>query len=136
MLIVDDDLSFLAAARRALSSGTVPFDVVTTETGSAALALLEEFADSDAPLPDFVVLDYHLPDTTAPTLLRRLSEHPVLAGLPVLVLTRDPEGRAREKALLAGASDFASKPSRVQALREIVLEFWENHASRPDDPPR
>lgn len=129
VLIVDDDVAFLDAAKRALTSGGIPFDVETASTGAAALEILE-----GGLAPDFVLLDYHLPDVTAPSLLRRLADHPLLRELPVLVVTREARERAREESLGAGAADFASKPSRVQALRELVVEFWETHGSIANDP--
>jgi two-component system chemotaxis response regulator CheY len=136
VLVVDDDASFLAAAVRALESGMPAFDVDTADTGRAAVALLESSTAGDVPLPDLVLLDYHLPDTTAPTLLRRFAEDPILRELPVLVLTRDAREEARDQAVQAGASDFASKPSRVHALREIVIRFWETYGPASDDPSR
>ncbi|HZR82265.1 MAG TPA: response regulator [Candidatus Binatia bacterium] len=136
VLVVDDDVSFLAAAARALAAGNPPFDVATVESGAAAIALLERSADGDGPLPDFVLLDFHLPDTTAPSVLGQLSLHPTLKGLPVLVLTRDARDEARTDALVAGARDFAHKPSRVHALRELAIRFWQRHGPDADDPPR
>jgi CheY-like chemotaxis protein len=133
LLIVDDDPSFLAAASRALVSGSAGFDVVTADTGFEAVDLLKRAGAGEAPLPDVILLDYHLPDTTAPTLLRRLAAYPWLKELPVLVLTRDERESARDDALDAGATEFASKPSRVQALRDIVVQFWETHGAAVDD---
>lgn len=135
VLIVDDDQAFLSAASHALAGATVAFEVTTTETGAGALALLDRTAEQGE-LPDFVLLDYHLPDTTAPSVLKRLAATPALASLPVLVLTRDAREEAREDALLAGASEFATKPSRLVALRDVVVRFWENHAPSTHDPAR
>ena len=133
---MDDDASFLSAATRALAGGAEPLEVHTAQTGGGAIGLLEALASDAAGLPDFVVLDYHLPDATAPALLRWLADQPLLANLPVLVLTQDARERARETALRAGARGFAAKPSRVRSLREILLRFWSDHGPRRDDPTR
>lgn len=130
ILVIDDDVAFLDAAKRALSNAAVSFDVTTAETGTSAIAALV----ASTQLPDFIVLDYHLPDTTAPSLLERFAADPVLRAIPVLVVTRDGRESAREQVLLAGATDFASKPSRVSALRDLVTRFWETHGPRADDP--
>jgi CheY-like chemotaxis protein len=125
VLIVDDDVAFLDAARRALTSGGLGFSVETAETGAQALAIL-----AGADRPDLVLLDYHLPDITAPRLLGLSAEK---RRPPVLVVTREAHDDAREESLSAGAADFAAKPSRVRALRELVLHFWERHGFVADD---
>jgi len=134
VLIVDDDTSFLSAAERALAIGSPGFDVTTAGNGLEAIALLKDAEADETSLPDVVLLDYHLPDTTAPSLLQRLAALPSLREIPILVLTRDERESAREDALRAGATDFAFKPSRVQALRDMVVEFWETHGTSVGDP--
>lgn len=134
VLVIDDDRVFLGAATRALTEGTPPFEVQTAETGAAAIEVLSRAKLRGEEGPDLVLLDYHLPDTIAPALLRRLSADGFLERVPVLVLTRDERERARADALAAGAHAFSAKPSRVRALREIVIRFWEAHGSSTDDP--
>lgn len=47
------------------------------------------------PLGALILLDYHLPDVTAPSRLVRPSAHPALGEIPGLVLTLHPFARAR-----------------------------------------
>jgi CheY-like chemotaxis protein len=133
VLIVDDDDAFVSAAAHALSGASPAFEVTAATSGAAALEALRHAA-GEGELPDLLLLDYHLPDTTAPSLLRHLAGTPGSKPLPVLVLTRDARDEARDAALDAGASDFATKPSRLRALREIVVRFWESHGPTEDPP--
>lgn len=133
ILVIDDDVAFLVAAKQALSSISLSFDVTTAETGAAGIAILNAANSGDSRLPDFIVLDYHLPDTTAPSLLQRLAADPILRAIPVLVVTRDDRESAKEQVLLAGAAEFASKPSRVSTLRDLVVRFWNMHGPGADD---
>lgn len=128
LLIIDDDVSFLDAAKRALTSGGLGFAVTTAETGAQALEMLRR-----DPTPDLILLDYHLPDVTAPHFLQLLAGTDVGGRPPVLVVTREARDNARDESLCAGATDFAPKPSRVRALRELVLLFWERHGTVADD---
>ena len=132
VLVIDDDPAFLSAATRALTTAHPVFAVTTAMTGTAAVAILDIAHGTENDRPDLIVLDYHLPDTVAPNLLRRLTASGSLRGVPVLVLTHDE--RARGDALAAGARAFAAKPSRVRALREVIVHFWEVHGERTDDP--
>jgi CheY-like chemotaxis protein len=134
VLLIDDDPAFLRAATRALATARPSFAVTTAMTGAAAVAMLDVAGADENDRPDLIVLDYHLPDTVAPNLLRHLTASGSLRDVPVLVLTRDERERARGDALAAGARAFAAKPSRVRALREVIVHFWEVHGGLADDP--
>ena len=82
----------------------------------------------DAPRPAFVVLDFRLPDMNAPAVLHRLAAHPDLKTLPVLVLSQASWESDAAEARAAGATVFRVKPSGVQALRDLVVDFWKEHA--------
>ena len=125
VLVVDDNLGFLRAARAVLA-GT--FVVHTVENGAEALAFLERRPPfADAPRPAFVVLDFHLPDMNAPAVLGRLAADAALRTIPVLVLSQADWEEDAAAARDAGARAFRVKPSRVHALRDAVVAFWEEH---------
>jgi len=61
--------------------------------------------------PDLVVLDLHMPHVDGYAVLAALQEaFSATEFLPVLVLTADSTTEARDRALLAGAKDFLTKP--------------------------
>ena len=127
VLLVDDNQGFLRAARTVLAG---LFHVHTAANGRDALAFLERRPPFvDAPRPAFVVLDFHLPDMNAPAVLGRLGTSVPLAAVPVLVLSQADWEEDERAARAAGARAFRVKPSRVQALRELIVAFWEEHGA-------
>ncbi len=136
VLVVDDNRDFLRVMRTVLERGDPAFVVHTVETGTEALAFLERRAPyRDAPRPQFVVLDFLLPDMSAPAVLLRLHAHADLRAIPVLVLSQAGWEQDEAAARAAGACEFRVKPSRVGALRAAVVSFWEEHVHGIDRPP-
>ena len=132
VLVVDDNQGFLRAARAVLGDA---FRVHTVESGRAAVAFLERRPPfAEAPRPAFVILDFHLPDMDAPAVLDALRAHDGLARTPVLVLSQADWEEDARAARAAGARAFRVKPSRVRTLRDVVVDFWEEHGGpRPAD---
>jgi len=128
VLVVDDNPGFLRVARAVLESLTPPFLVHTVQSGRGALAFLRrEPPFTEAPTPAFVVLDLRLPDVDGPTVLRRIGEHETLRAIPVLVVSQAKWAEDEVAVREAGALDFRVKPSRVDDLRDVFLDFWEGH---------
>ena len=125
VLVVDDNQGFLRAVRVVLADA---FVVHTVENGAEALAFLDRRAPfADAPRPAFVILDFHLPDMNAPAVLAHLASDAGLCTIPVLVLSQADWEEDAAAARDAGARAFQVKPSRVHALRDAVVAFWEEH---------
>lgn len=133
VLVVDDNEGFLHIVRAALRDTTPPFAVHTAASGTEALAFLERRPPfADAPRPAFVVLDLRLPDFDAPEVLRRLAARGELDCLPVLVVSTarwDDDVTALQR---AGATRVQLKPSRVQALRDMLVAFWKEQVDGQD----
>ena len=128
VLLVDDDPDFRTGVQRTLERS--PLAVFTVADGTDALRFLRRQPPfSDAPRPAFIVLDYNLPDLNAPDVLGHLRADPALREIPVLVISQIPGPGDEAAALGAGAQAYSSKPSRVSALRTLVLDFWRAHGS-------
>jgi CheY-like chemotaxis protein len=129
VLVVDDNPGFLRVMRSVFARVTPAFSVHTVETGTDALAFLERRPPfADAPRPVFVVLDYRLPDMNAPVVLAQLARQKDLQSIPVLVLSQAGWADDARAATAAGAKLFRVKPSRVQALRDVIVTFWKEYA--------
>jgi CheY-like chemotaxis protein len=130
VLVVDDNPEFLDVACQLLRGVHPDVAVHTVQSGTDALAFLAQRAPyGDAPRPAFVVLDFRLPDMNAPQLLAGVRAIAALAALPILVLSQAGWPEDARAALAAGASAFVVKPSRAGALRRVLREFWNRHAS-------
>jgi DNA-binding response OmpR family regulator len=68
---------------------------------------------------DLLIVDWHLPDTTGPEVVRWVREH-IGPQLPVLFVTHRQEERDIVEGLDSGADDFMTKPVRIGELSARV----------------
>jgi putative two-component system response regulator len=64
----------------------------------------------DASTPDLIFLDLHMPVGGLGLIRELRSRFPRSVELPIVVLTADMTPEAKHRSLLAGASDFLTKP--------------------------
>jgi CheY-like chemotaxis protein len=132
VLLVDDDSNFCTAVDRALAS--VPLRPFAVGTAGEALRFLARKAPfDDAQRPAISVLDFNLPDLNAPAVLTNLRADPLSRAIPVLVLSQIAGPADEQAALGAGAQAYHGKPSRVAALRELLVDFWHAHGGYHGD---
>jgi CheY-like chemotaxis protein len=91
------------------------FDVVGTGSAQEALTRLR-----DGLLCCLVVFDWRMPGMDGEQFHQALSADPRLAGIPLLVLTGDPDGATRARAL--GVCHVALKPMEPAALLAVLEE--------------
>ena len=135
VLLVDDNPAFLSAARQVLQRARPSFAVSSVGSGADAIAFLERRRSfADAPRPEFIVLDFRLPDINAPAVLQWIMAREDLREIPVLVLSQASWAEDEAAAKAAGARAYRVKPSRVSALRDVIVGFWGEHVDAGDDP--
>src|SRR5246127_4512917 len=66
--------------------------------------------------PEVIVMDLNLPGVVGCEPPRRLKNQPETKEIPIIVLTADPKGKSREKALAAGCDEFELKPIDFEGL--------------------
>ncbi|MBW3572807.1 MAG: response regulator [Gemmatimonadetes bacterium] len=86
------------------------YGVLGAATGAEALRLAEER------LPDLVLLDMGLPDTTGLEVVRQLKAAPRTASIAVVALTGRDEEADRRACLAAGCAAYVVKPVNTQKL--------------------
>ncbi|MDQ1690549.1 MAG: hypothetical protein QOD87_657, partial [Pseudonocardiales bacterium] len=106
LLLVDDDQSFITAARLALEEAG--YLVTASPTGSAAEQLLAQVR------PDVVVADVSMPGGAGFELLRRLRSVHVDRAVPVILLTANGEDVLTGLSL--GADDCVARPLSISEL--------------------
>ena len=108
--VVDDDESFRVALVEALSS---------LGYGARGFASAEEFfAGDETESYDCVITDIHMPGMSGFDLKRRLLAHD--PGLPVIMITADPEPGLEAKAAAIGATCLLRKPFEADAVTDCL----------------
>ena len=105
-VVVDDEASLTDLLTMALRYEG--WDVRAASGGSAAIALIREFA------PDVVVLDVMMPDVDGLSVLRRLRADG--RDMPILFLTAKDSLDDRIQGLTAGGDDYVTKPFSLEEL--------------------
>ena len=112
ILLVDDNpqiLNILADLLRPLGHRLIC-------AASGALAL--DLAISDP--PDLVLLDVMMPGMDGFTVCRQIRAHPLLAQVPVILVTALDDRESRVRGFEAGADEFVTKPFDYVELRARV----------------
>lgn len=86
------------------------FSVSNSYTGREGMAKLEE------EIPDLLLLDLMLPDTTGIDICRKIKSNPKFSQLAVIMLTAKGEEEDIVKGLNAGADDYVTKPFSPRVL--------------------
>ncbi|MFU8869668.1 response regulator [Natronococcus sp.] len=107
-------------------------DVVDT-VGEGALAVLERRGDEGS-IPDLVLLDLNLPDTSGETVLERIRSSTTLRRLPVIVLSSSNADEDVESCYRAAANASLTKPiapDDLVSMIESLETFWFEHVRLP-----
>ena len=81
---------------------------------------LQGLAAIRAAPPDLLLLDMHLPDISGLDVLRQMKQDPVLAVVPVVVVSADATSLHVQEALQAGALHYVTKPLDVAQFLVLV----------------
>jgi two-component system, chemotaxis family, sensor kinase CheA len=116
VLVVDDDKRNIYALKNALIKEGM--EIHTAEEGKESLEILEKVDDID-----IVLMDIMMPGMDGYETMRRIRSNPTYDQLPIIALTAKAMKGDREKCLVAGASDYISKPLKIDQLLS-VLRVW------------
>ncbi|MEO0430676.1 MAG: response regulator [Cyanobacteria bacterium J06656_5] len=114
ILVIDDDEDAREILRRSLDEAG--YNVVCAASGEQGLALAGEL------LPDAITLDVMMPQMDGWSVLRQLKEMPVVAEIPVILLSIVDD---RPMGHSLGAADYLTKPID----RKRLLSVLETHLS-------
>ncbi|HKT08455.1 MAG TPA: response regulator [Gemmatimonadaceae bacterium] len=112
VLVIDDNSYARDLTRRVLVDEG--FDVIEAASGQSGLALARQQR------PDAITLDVLMPGMDGWAVLAELKADPVLAGVPVVMLTVLDD---RNLGLALGASDFMTKPIDRERLRQVISRY-------------
>lgn len=116
VLLAEDDLEIRDILQDLLEAEG--YDVIPASHGRQALEFLRSARGSK--LPDLIVLDIMMPLVDGHQVLDEMKKDPVLAEIPVVVLS----AAVRERP--AGAAAFLRKPIPLQKLFDTIRGFVES----------
>lgn len=107
VLVVDDTLDHLDLYEMALADH---YTILRATSGAAALEAA--FAEK----PDAILLDVMLPGDDGFVTCKRLKQHPITAGIPVVLFTASDGVDTEARAIQAGAIQLLHKPCSAERL--------------------
>jgi PAS domain S-box-containing protein len=114
ILIVDDIAANRQTLHELLDLPSLNYHIVEAENGPEALRVAAEAR------PDLVLLDVMMPSMDGFEVCRRLRADPLLAEMPVIMVTALDDLGSRLAGLDVGADDFITKPYHRAELRARV----------------
>ena len=124
ILIVDDDKEDQLLIREGFEAGAVPKRIHTVSDGAEALEYLlhtGRYAPPvEAPRPDLILLDLHMPYVNGRELLARVKKDEELKNVPIVVFTSSRREEDVRFCYAAGANAYVGKPADFDQLRAIL----------------
>lgn len=115
ILVVDDEPSIRQLLLATLDRGT--YELLEASTGSEALQ------QARIAVPDLVLLDVKLPDSSGLAVCARLKADPLLCNIPVVLVTAAGTESDREAGLAAGAAYYVTKPFSPLQLMALIRQL-------------
>jgi PAS domain S-box-containing protein len=112
VLVVDDDADVREFLQRSLAKAG--FQVVSATSGQECLQLAEELR------PDLITLDVMMPRMDGWSTLTALKDNPVLANIPVIMLTMVED---QNLGYALGAADYLTKPIDRDRLLAVLQKY-------------
>lgn len=135
LLLVEDSPDDADLMTEALQQGGLAVRVTHLEDGEEAVAYLRRQGDhANAPRPDLILLDLHLPRKNGFEVLADIKEDPDLRRIPVLVLTSSDSEKAFVEAYNLHANCCVSKPvdqDEYALTIKKIERFWLSVARWP-----
>ncbi|HFQ93811.1 MAG TPA: response regulator transcription factor, partial [Anaerolineae bacterium] len=125
ILVVDDDKEVVRLMRAYLEQAG--YDVLVAYDGDTAVHILRRDK------PDLLLLDLMLPDRDGYDITRLVRSDPVLAAMPIIMLTARVEDTDKIVGLEMGADDYVTKPYNP---REVVARVRARLRSQSAAPPQ
>jgi CheY-like chemotaxis protein len=116
ILVVDDDVRNLFALTTVFERFNI--NVITAESGKEAIALLNE-----NPKIEMVLMDIMMPEMDGYETTQKIRREHKNSTLPIIAVTAKAMKGDRQKCIEAGASDYITKPVKIDQLLSL-MRLW------------
>jgi CheY-like chemotaxis protein len=116
VLVVDDDVRNLFALTTAFEKYNI--NTITAESGQDAINLLNENNAIDV-----VLMDIMMPEMDGYETTQKIRREHKNSNLPIIAVTAKAMKGDREKCIEAGASDYITKPVKIDQLLSL-MRVW------------
>ncbi len=116
VLVVDDDVRNLFALTTAFEKYNI--HTITAESGQDAINILSENNDID-----MVLMDIMMPEMDGYETTQKIRREHKNSNLPIIAVTAKAMKGDREKCIEAGASDYITKPVKIDQLLSL-MRVW------------
>ena len=135
VLLVEDSPGDVRLTREAFRDAKTNINLHVATDGVAAMAFLRHEGDhSQAPRPDFILLDLNLPKMDGREVLAHIKEDDDLKTIPTIILTTSEAEVDILKSYQLQANCYINKPVQLEAFEAIaksVNYFWATTAKLP-----
>jgi CheY-like chemotaxis protein len=116
ILVVDDDVRNLFALTTVFERYNI--NVITAESGKEAITILNENSRID-----MVLMDIMMPEMDGYETTQKIRREHQNSSLPIIAVTAKAMKGDRQKCIEAGASDYITKPLKIDQLLSL-MRIW------------
>ncbi|RFM25800.1 response regulator [Deminuibacter soli] len=116
ILVVDDDVRNLFALTTVFERYNI--NVITAESGREAISILNE-----KPFIDMVLMDIMMPEMDGYETTQKIRREHKNSTMPIIAVTAKAMKGDRQKCIEAGASDYITKPLKIDQLLSL-MRVW------------
>jgi two-component system, sensor histidine kinase and response regulator len=113
LIAEDDEVNFMV------------FEVFVEELGGTAIKAAdghEAIRKTTDQTPDFIFMDIHMPYFSGVEAIRFIRSKGI--QVPIVALSASTRLQEKQQAIAAGATDFLTKPTKRDVIREILLKHF------------
>lgn len=118
-MVIDDDIDLINLYTSSLKAAGLETVGVNQSAAAHEMALLVQ--------PDLFIIDLMMPDVDGFEMCTMLRKNQLFRNTPILVVTALADANSKTTAMKAGASDYITKPFRMDELKERINKLLQDN---------